>query len=126
MKRDGKQRLSVIEMFDPLGQCELKPFARFLKQFDIMVMNRGYPVQFNDEELSNTCGMHCALVAQLLCDSNGKKTLNDVMPLIYRLGQSKDDVAYNECIALYYMLKRFTKHGRVFKKLRGCATTATK
>lgn len=115
--------LSVIEMFDPLGICEIKPFQRFLEQFDIIVMNRGYPVQFNDEEYSNTCGMHCALIAQILCDSNGKKTLNDAM-LFYRLGQSRDDIAYNECIALYYMLKRFTKHAKIFKNLTGCATTA--
>lgn len=118
-KRGRSRTYRVIEMFDPLGLCDLKPFRHIIEKYDILVMNRGFPVQYSDETLSNTCGMHCAMVAQIICDSNGKKGLNDAMK-IYDLSRTRESVSYNECVALYYMLKRFTKHARVFEKLTGC------
>lgn len=120
-RMEKRRQLTVIEMFDPLGLCDLSPgrFKRFIEQYDILVMNRGFPVQYDDDQFSNTCGMHCALVAHLLCDSKRVKTLDQVM-MFYDLSGTKEGINYNECAALYHMLRRFANHAKIFKNLSGC------
>jgi hypothetical protein len=114
---------TIINYFDPLGDCSLDHpnFKQFICNYDVLICNEGLPVQHDNTSVeSNSCGMHCAFVAHLLCDKATKyKTLEDVMNM-YDITNSVNAVANNECIALDFLNQRFVKFSPIFNELKGC------
>jgi hypothetical protein len=124
-KLRGKYK--VIYYFDSLGKCPQNHgnFKRFINKYNLMVSNKGFNVQFNKNSYpeSTTCGVHCLYISHKLCGN--KYTLEQVMQT-YRQGTSRNDVMYNECMVMAYVLKKFVKHSKVFNKLKGCYKPVSK
>jgi hypothetical protein len=113
----------IINYFDPLGECSLDypNYKQFVSKYDVLISNEGMPVQHDNlSTKSNSCGMHCAFVAHLLCDEPKKyKTLEDVMT-VYDISNTENAIQENECLALRYLNERFVTFSPVFNKLKGC------
>jgi hypothetical protein len=105
--------------FDPLGVCSLEhgQFKQFINEFDLLLHNKGFPVQHN-KIFSDTCGLICCFFAHLVCEG---WEFEDVMKLFDVSGDVKA-TEKNECLILYYMMEKYVKHASIFKKLVGCRT----
>jgi hypothetical protein len=121
---------TTVNYFDPLGECSLEypNFRAFVSNYNLLVSNRGLPVQHNGRGglFSETCGLHCMYVAHLLCDKSEKyRSLKEVMRM-YDLNNSVNAVNFNECVVLYYMCNRYGKNMcSEWKKLTGCSYSTT-
>lgn len=114
------QRYRVLYFFDSLGECSLRygNFSKFVNKYDILITNKGFPVQHQSLEYpSTTCGLHTIYVARKLC--TGKYTLNDVMNTYLPL-TTLHGINYNECLVINYVMTNFVKYSSYFNKITGC------